>query len=114
MRRDSLRKVESLEELVKMLKVLANPVRLKIIAMLSEESMNVYSIAKRLKLSYPLTYLHIDALRRHGLVMEVRREGSSRGLLPLRYYRSLDFELTLSLSKIKDIAAGMEGVEGHG
>lgn len=104
--------IESEEELTKMLKALANPIRLRIISHLSREPMNVYDLAKALKLSYPLTFLHMKTLKALGLVKEVKREESAKGLLPIRYYRTSDFEVKLSSKTIREIVE--KGGKKHG
>jgi len=105
-------KIKDEEELAKILKALANPIRLRIISHLSREPMNVYDLAKALKLSYPLTFLHMKTLRALGLIKEVKREESAKGLLPIRYYRASDFEITLSSETIRRIVEG--GRKRHG
>ena len=100
------------KELVRILKALANPIRIKIISYLSREPMCVYDLAKALKLSYPLTFLHVKILRDLGLIKEVRREESTKGLLPTRYYHASDFEITLSAENIRRIVEG--GRNGNG
>jgi DNA-binding transcriptional ArsR family regulator len=95
--------IKNEEELTKVLKALANPIRLRIISHLSREPLNVYDLAKALKLSYPLTFLHVKTLKALGLVKEVKREESAKGLLPIKYYRASDFEVKLSSETIREI-----------
>jgi ArsR family transcriptional regulator len=104
--------IESEEELTKVLKALANPIRLRIISYLSHRQMNVYDLAKVLKLSYPLTFLHMKTLKNLGLVKEVKREKSVKGLLPIKYYRASDFELKLTPKTIRKIVGKGRGKNG--
>lgn len=93
--------IESIKRLVEVLHVLANPVRLKIIALLAERPMYVYELAKMLKLSYPLTHLHLSALEKAGIVeshIEISEESRAR-----RYFRVKDFRLELSPESIRDL-----------
>jgi len=107
-----MHKINDEKALVKILKALANPIRIRIISYLSREPMCVYDLAKALKLSYPLAFLHVKTLRDLGLIREVRREESAKGLLPIRYYRASDFEITLSAENIRRIVEG--GRNGNG
>ncbi|MBS7633390.1 winged helix-turn-helix transcriptional regulator [Candidatus Bathyarchaeota archaeon] len=88
------------QEMVKTLKALANPVRLKMIASLSEKPKNLYALAKELSLPYPLAYLHLDGLKKRGLVKEVREEKKVEGLPSVKYYAPTDFKLVLTPSII--------------
>jgi len=77
--------------------VLANPIRLKIIALLAERPRYPYELAKELKLSYPLTYLHLSALERAGLVETFYEPGPRTK----KYYRIKDFKLILTPDAIR-------------
>ncbi|MDH7563476.1 MAG: winged helix-turn-helix domain-containing protein [Candidatus Bathyarchaeota archaeon] len=91
------------QEMVKTLKALANPVRLKMIASLGENPKNLYALAKELSLPYPLAYLHLDGLKKRGLVKEVREEKKVEGLPSVKYYAPADFKLVLTPSIIKKL-----------
>lgn len=95
--------IKNEEDLAKLLKALANPIRLRIISHLSREPMNVYELAKKLKLSYPLTFLHVKTLKALRLVGKVREEKSTKGLLPIKYYGTSDFKIDLSSETIREI-----------
>lgn len=90
---------------MRLLKVLANEQRLTILYELSEKEMSVYEIAKKLNLSYPLTFLHLKQLKDVGLVSEVRSEGG-HGPLPTKFYKATDFRLLISPQVIKKIMEG--------
>ena len=91
---------DELTKLVKTLKALANPLRLRMIASLAEEPMHAYALAKEMGLSYPLTHLHLKGLRKMGLIKEIVPETKSEGRPPSRTYTPSDFELVLNPSKI--------------
>jgi ArsR family transcriptional regulator len=88
-------------EMVKMLKALANPIRLKMIASLNDTPKNVYALAKELNLPYPLAYLHLDGLRKLGLVKEIREEKKVEKLPSIKYYAPSDFRLVLTPQTIQ-------------
>lgn len=90
-------------DMVKTLKALANPIRLKMIASLNTEPKNVYSLAKELGLPYPLAYLHLDGLKKTGLVKEIREEKKVEGLPSIKYYAPSDFEFVLTPRSIQSM-----------
>lgn len=96
----ALNELES-KEMVKILKALANPVRLKMIASLFEKPKNVYALAKELKIPYPLAYLHLGGLKKQGLVKEVREEKKVEGLPTVKYYSPSDFKFVLTPQNIR-------------
>ncbi len=57
------------------MKVLANPVRLRIIASLERGPKHIYALAKELQLSYPLVHLYLESLEKAGLVSGVTETG---------------------------------------
>lgn len=91
------------------MKALANPIRLKMIASLLKEPKHLYALAKELGLSYPLAHLHLKALRRLGLVMEVREERKVEGLPSVKYYAPSDFQLILSPERIREVWGEEDG-----
>jgi DNA-binding transcriptional ArsR family regulator len=56
------------EELVAMLTAIAHPLRLQIIAELAGGRVHVSELARRLGMSRPLLYMHLDRLEKAGLV----------------------------------------------
>ncbi len=60
--------IKNLNQLLEVLKVLANPVRLRIIALLAERPMYVSEIARELKLPYPLVHLYLSKLEEIGII----------------------------------------------
>ncbi|MDI6904684.1 MAG: winged helix-turn-helix domain-containing protein [Candidatus Bathyarchaeia archaeon] len=91
------------KEMVKILKALANPVRLKMIASLCEKPKNVYALAKELKIPYPLAYLHLGGLKKLGLVKEIREEKKVEGLPTVKYYAPSDFNFVLTPENIQKL-----------
>lgn len=89
------------KDMVKMLKALANPIRLRMIASLNDTPKNVYALAKELNLPYPLAYLHLDGLKKLGLVKEIREEKKVEKLPSIKYYAPSDFKLVLTPQNIQ-------------
>jgi DNA-binding transcriptional ArsR family regulator len=83
------------DQLLAMLAALANPHRLRIIAVLASGGRNYVSqLARELGISRPLLHLHLQKLEEAGLVtsqLELSQDGKA-----LNYFevRSFDFELT--------------------
>jgi DNA-binding transcriptional ArsR family regulator len=98
----SLNEVES-EELVKVLKALSNPIRLKMVASLNSEPKNIYALAKELCLPYPLAHLHLNGLKRLGLVREIREEKKVEGLPTVKYYSPSNFRFVLTPQNIENL-----------
>lgn len=97
------------QKLVKTLKALANPIRLKLIASLEEEPKHAYALAKEMGLSYPLTHLHLKGLRKMGLIEEIRQETRAEGRPVTKIYTPARFELVLTPESIREIMAEEEG-----
>lgn len=57
-----------LDELRAILSALDNPHRLRIIAVLHQERLHVSELARRLGISRPLLYMHLEKLEAAGLV----------------------------------------------
>lgn len=91
------------------MKALANPIRLKMIASLSEGPKHLYALAKELGLSYPLAHLHLKALRKLELVREVREKRRVEGLPSVKYYAPSDFRLILSPERIREVWGERDG-----
>ncbi len=96
------------QKMVKMLKALANPIRLKMIASLHEKPKNVYALAKELEIPYPLAHLHLNGLKKLGLVKEVRAEQKVKGLPSVKYYAPSKFEIVLTPETIGKLYAESE------
>ncbi|MGC8998707.1 MAG: ArsR/SmtB family transcription factor [Candidatus Bathyarchaeia archaeon] len=104
---------EDASQMVKKLKALANPLRLKMIASLCERPKSVYTLAKELNLPYPLAHLHLNGLKKLGLVREVREEKKKEGLPPIKYYAPTDFKLILTPKEIEELFKKKGGKGGE-
>jgi DNA-binding transcriptional ArsR family regulator len=93
------------QTMVKILKALANPIRLKMIAILQEEPKNIYALSKELGLPYPLAHLHLNGLKKLRLVKEVRTEQKAKGLPSVKYYAPSEFQLILTPDNIRKLYA---------
>jgi len=102
------------QRVVKTLKALANPIRLRMIASLYEEPKNVYDLAKELGLPYPLAHLHLKSLKILSLVKEVREERKVEGMPTIKYYAPSDFELLLTPESIRDLYMNKSEGEKNG
>jgi len=99
------------QKMVKILKALANPVRLRMIASLHDEPKNVYALSKELGISYPLAHLHLKGLRKMGLVREIRKVKQAEGMPSVKYYAPSEFKLIITPEKIWAIYLGGDGGE---
>ncbi len=93
---------DGLQTLVKTMKALANPIRLRIIALLEKEPKHAYALAKELGISYPLAHLHMKGLKKMGLIEEIKQE-ERKGLPSVKTYAPTAFEIVLSSKMIHDI-----------
>jgi len=100
--------IKSEKELVKLLKVLANPLRLHILASLSEEPKNIYVLAKELGKTYPLIHLYLNSLRTLGLVTIVKREKRVNSLPEVKYYSVKNFKLIVTPDLIRRVVKGSD------
>jgi ArsR family transcriptional regulator len=96
--------VEEVEKLSEVLQVLANPIRLKMLALIAVKPRYAYELSKYLKLSYPLTHLHLNILERAGFISGSYVEGPRTK----KVYRLNDFQLTISGEVLKRIGEKLE------
>ena len=85
-----------------MLEALANPHRLKIIALLAGRRIHVSQLAREVMISRPLLYMHLKRLENAGLVtskMELSEDGKA-----MNYYEVIPFALHLSPENIAEAA----------
>jgi hypothetical protein len=57
-------------------------------------------LAKELNIPYPLAYLHLNCLKKLGLVKEIREEKKVERLPTVKYYAPSDFEIVLTPAEI--------------
>jgi DNA-binding transcriptional ArsR family regulator len=97
------------DELLTVLTAVANPHRLRIVAELRDGRVHVSELARRLGMSRPLLYMHLDKLEKAGLVagqLELSEDGKA-----MKYFELAPFDLQLNAETI--IAALRNGsVEG--
>ena len=86
------------EELLTTLTAVANPLRLRVIAELAEGRVHVSELARRLGISRPLLYMHLDRLEKAGIVtghLELSEDGKA-----MKYFELAPFELRLDAQAI--------------
>lgn len=82
------------DELLAILAALANPLRLRIVAVLAEQRQYVSQLARDLEMSRPLLHMHLRRLEAAGLIegtMELSDDGKA-----MKYYALRQFVLSLS------------------
>lgn len=95
------------EALVQILDALGNEHSLKIMSFLASGECFVSELAKMVGISRPLLYLHLKKLENAGLVESEIRHFEEPPYTK-KFYRAKDFELRLSLNKIKEIVSQEE------
>jgi DNA-binding transcriptional ArsR family regulator len=90
----------------------ANPLRLRVIAELSEGRVHVSELARRLGISRPLLYMHLDRLEKAGIVtghLELSEDGKA-----MKYFELVPFELRLTAQVITEaVRAGTDMEENE-
>jgi DNA-binding transcriptional ArsR family regulator len=84
----------------------ANPLRLRVVAELSDGRVHVSELARRLGISRPLLYMHLDRLEKAGLIsghLELSEDGKA-----MKYYDLDPFELLLNAQVITDAVRASE------
>jgi DNA-binding transcriptional ArsR family regulator len=88
----------SSEELLAELNAIAHPLRLRIIAELARGRLHVSELARRLEMSRPLLYMHLDRLEKAGLVdghLELSDDGKA-----MKYFELVPFELRVTAETV--------------
>ncbi|HUC59845.1 MAG TPA: winged helix-turn-helix domain-containing protein [Streptosporangiaceae bacterium] len=83
-----------------MLTALANPIRLRVVAELSDGPVHVSELARRLGISRPLLYMHLDKLEKAGLVsghLELSQDGKA-----MKYFDLVPFDLHVTTEIITE------------
>ncbi|HJY58951.1 MAG TPA: winged helix-turn-helix domain-containing protein [Streptosporangiaceae bacterium] len=86
------------EELLAMLTAIAHPLRLRIIAELADGRVHVSELARRLGMSRPLLYMHLDRLEKAGLVtgqLELSEDGKA-----MKYFELVPFEMRITAETV--------------
>jgi DNA-binding transcriptional ArsR family regulator len=98
------------DELLAVLTAVANPQRLRVIAALADGRVHVSELARRLGISRPLLYMHLDKLEKAGLIagrLELSGDGKA-----MKYFELAPFELRLTAGLIADALRG-SAAQGH-
>jgi DNA-binding transcriptional ArsR family regulator len=86
------------EQLLELLAALGHPQRLRILVGLSDGRVHVSELARRLGLSRPLLYLHLERLEKAGLVtgeLELSADGKA-----MKFFTLAPFDLHLNIATI--------------
>jgi len=98
-------------ELLARLTAMANPHRLRIIAELRRGRVHVSELARRLEMSRPLLYMHLDKLEKAGFVvgqLELSEDGKA-----MKYYELAPFEFRLTADESATaLETGLAGEAG--
>ena len=90
------------DDLVEMLAVLANPIRLRIVARLVGGRDYVSHLAREIGVSRPLLHMHLQRLEAAGLItgsLELSEDGKA-----MKYFELTDFDLHLTPSVLAEAA----------
>jgi len=86
------------EELVAALTAIGHPLRLRIIAELAGGRVHVSELARRLGMSRPLLYMHLDRLEKAALVngsLELSQDGKA-----MKYFELAPFEVRVTAETV--------------
>lgn len=87
-------------ELLLVFEALANPHRMRIVASLHEKRQYVSELAREIRLSRPLLYLHLQRLEKAGLVkgnLELSKDGKS-----MKYFELSGFDYHITADSIRE------------
>src|SRR5256885_14923356 len=90
------------DELVEMLAALANPIRLRIVAVLAGGRDYVSHLAREIGISRPLMHMHLQRLEAAGLItgsLELSEDGKA-----MKYYEVAGFDLHLTAATLAEAA----------
>ena len=94
--------IQNVEELATICEALSNPIRIRILKLLSEKEWYVYELAKTLGISRQLLYLHLKKLEKAGLVeSELRLEPDDPRAK--KYYRAKPFKIVVDNDAISKL-----------
>ena len=100
-----INKPQSLEALAKILTILGNETRLKVIAALQDGKMFIQELSQSLGVSYPLLHLHLKNLESNGIVKSEYSVGTDKTRRYVkRYFELVDFRIEVSPELIAKIA----------
>jgi DNA-binding transcriptional ArsR family regulator len=87
-------------ELLNVLAAIGHPQRLRVIDALAEGRVHVSELARRLGLSRPLLYLHLERLERAGLVVGELELATETGRA-MKYYELVPFDVHITLDTVR-------------
>jgi DNA-binding transcriptional ArsR family regulator len=90
----------------------ANPLRLRVIAELSGGRVHVSELARRLGISRPLLYMHLNRLQEAGIVtgqLELSEDGKA-----MKYFELAPFELRLTAQVVTEAVQASRDPERDG
>jgi DNA-binding transcriptional ArsR family regulator len=99
-------------ELLAVLTAVANAQRMRVVAELSGGRVHVSELARRLGMSRPLLYMHLDRLEKAGLVtghLELSEDGKA-----MKYYELAPFEVQLNAEVITEAVRASEAAGQNG
>jgi DNA-binding transcriptional ArsR family regulator len=88
----------TIDELLVQLGALSHPVRLRVIAALADGRVHVSELARRLEMSRPLLYMHLDRLEKAKIVrgtLELADAGRA-----MKYFELEPFELKVTATTV--------------
>lgn len=94
-----------MKEWVRLLRTLANPIRLRMLALIAVRPRHAYELSKLLGLSYPLVHMHLRALEKAGLIEGAYVEEAR----VKRVYQLKDFRLVLDGESLRKLGEKLEG-----
>ncbi|MDP9862612.1 MULTISPECIES: ArsR/SmtB family transcription factor [Streptosporangium] len=97
------------EKLLALLAAIGHPLRLRIIAELSGGRVHVSELARRLGISRPLLYMHLERMEKAGLVagdLELSADGKA-----MKYFELVPFDVRLTADTVLG-ALRADGQEG--
>lgn len=87
-------------DLLDLLAALGHPHRLRVIDALAEGRVHVSELARRLNLSRPLLYMHLERLERAGLVVGELELATETGRA-MKYYELTPFDVHITLDTVR-------------
>jgi DNA-binding transcriptional ArsR family regulator len=99
-------------ELLAVLTAVANAQRMRVVAELSGGRVHVSELARRLGMSRPLLYMHLDRLEKAGLVtghLELSEDGKA-----MKYFELAPFDVRLNAEAITEAVRNSEAVGPNG
>ena len=99
------------DELLATLTAIAHPLRLRIISELAGGRVHVSELARRLDMSRPLLYMHLDRLEKAGLVtgqLELSDDGKA-----MKYFELVPFEVRVTADVVTRALHG-DDADGNG